>query len=129
MPDLPEANSAKSRQKFIMGMARKQNMTLRHVARSVAAVQDHRVLVGTPEYLADEIQEWLEMDAADGFSVICNYYPKPFEDFSNLVIPELHQRGIFRTAYEGMTLQENLGLRMPENRYTAARSASVQAAD
>ena len=127
MPDLPEANSAKSRQKLIMDMAKKNNMTLRQVARSVSAAQGHRVLVGTPDYIADELQEWLEKDAADGFNVICNYYPKPFEDFSTLVIPELQRRGIFRTAYEGKTLRENLGLRVPENRYTAARQA--QAAD
>ena len=129
MPDLPEANSAKSRQKLIMDMARKHNMTLRQVARSVSAAQGHRVLVGTPEYIADELQEWLEKDAADGFNVICNYYPKPFEDFSNLVIPELQRRGIFRTAYEGRTLRENLGLRVPENRYTAARRQGRTAAD
>jgi len=127
MPELPEANSAKSRQKLIMDMAKKNNMTLRQVARSVSAAQGHRVLVGTPEYIADELQEWLEKDAADGFNVICNYYPKPFEDFSTLVIPELQRRGIFRTAYEGKTLRENLGLKVPENRYTAARQA--QAAD
>jgi FMN-dependent oxidoreductase (nitrilotriacetate monooxygenase family) len=127
MPDLPETNAAKSRQKLIMDMARKHNMTLRQVARSVSAAQGHRVLVGTPGYIADELQEWLEKDAADGFNVICNYYPKPFEDFSNLVIPELQRRGIFRTAYEGRTLRENLGLKVPENRYTAARKA--QAAD
>lgn len=123
MPDLPETNAAKSRQKLIMDMARKYNMTLRQVARSVSAAQGHRVLVGTPEYIADELQEWLEKDAADGFNVICNYYPKPFEEFSNLVIPELQRRGIFRTAYEGTTLRENLGLKVPENRFTAARKA------
>ena len=127
MPDLPEANSAKSRQKLIMDMARKGNLSLIQTARSVSAAQGHRVLVGTPEYIADELQEWLEKDAADGFNVICNYYPKPFEEFSELVIPELQRRGIFRTAYEGTTLRENLGLRVPENRHTLARRA--QAAD
>ncbi|NGM20018.1 LLM class flavin-dependent oxidoreductase [Roseomonas stagni] len=121
MPELPEANSAKSRQKLIMDMAKKHNMTLRQVARSVSAAQGHRVLVGTVGYIADQMQEWLEADACDGFNVICNYYPGPFDDFANQVIPELQRRGIFRTAYEGPTLRDNLGLRVPENRYTAAR--------
>ena len=71
------------------------------------------MLVGTPEYIADELEEWLLKGGADGFNVICNYYPGPFQDFSDLVIPELQRRGIFRTAYEGRTLRENLGLRMP----------------
>jgi FMN-dependent oxidoreductase (nitrilotriacetate monooxygenase family) len=122
MPDLPEANSAKSRQKLIMDMAKKHDMTLRQVARSVSAAQGHRVLVGTVDYIASEMEEWLVKDACDGFNVICNYYPGPFDDFSNQVIPELQRRGIFRTAYEGSTLRENLGLRVPENRYTAARA-------
>ena len=47
-------------------------------------------------------------------------YPKPFEDFCTLVVPELQRRGIFRTEYEGKTLRENLGLKVPENRYTRA---------
>lgn len=121
MPDLPEANSAKSRQQLIMAMARKHNMTLRQVARQVSAAQGHRVLVGTAEYIADEMEEWLVKDAADGFCVICNYYPGPFRAFTEQVIPELQRRGLFRTSYEGRTLRENLGLRVPPNRFTATR--------
>ncbi|MBR0668006.1 LLM class flavin-dependent oxidoreductase [Roseomonas hellenica] len=117
MPDLPEANSAKSRQQLIMDMARKHNMTLREVARSVSAAQGHRVLVGTVDYIASELETWLDQDAADGFNVICSYYPGPFQAFSEQVIPELQRRGIFRTAYEGRTLRENLGLRVPASRY------------
>jgi len=35
------------------------------------------------------------------------------------VIPELQNRGLFRTAYEGKTLRENLGLEKPENKHKA----------
>ena len=42
-------------------------------ARHVSAAQGHRVLVGTPEYMADELEEWLLKGGADGFNVICNY--------------------------------------------------------
>ncbi|TIW30309.1 MAG: hypothetical protein E5V71_22575, partial [Mesorhizobium sp.] len=45
----------------------------------------------------------------------------------DLVIPELQRRGLFRTAYEGRTLRENLGLRRPENPWTAARSKVLAA--
>ena len=60
--------------------------------------------------------------------MICNYYPKPFEDFTRLVVPELRRRGIFRTEYEGTTLRANLGLRVPENRHSRARIRSDTAA-
>ena len=42
-------------------------------------------------------------------------------------MPILQQRGIYRRDYEGDTLREHLGLDYPENRYTAARSASPDA--
>ena len=54
---------------------------------------------------------------ADGFNIICNYYPGPFVTFSETVIPELQRRGLFRTEYEGATLRENLGLRAPPSRW------------
>jgi len=46
-------------------------------------------------------------------------------DFIDLVIPELQKRGLFRTAYEGTTLRENLGLPYPENRYSLLRNNKV----
>jgi len=121
LPDLPPSNAAKARQDLVVRTARERGMTLREIARHTAAGTGHRVLVGTAEYMADEMQAWLDTDAADGFNIICNYYHAPFEEFSRQVIPELRRRGVFRTEYEGPTLRQNLGLRVPENRYTLAR--------
>ena len=126
LPDLPPSNAAKARQALVVKTAREQNMTLRQIARHTAAAMGHRVLVGTAEYIADELEGWLKADAADGFNVICNHYPKPLEDFCQMVVPELQRRGVFRTEYEGTTLREHLGLRVPENRYTLRQR---QAAD
>jgi FMN-dependent oxidoreductase (nitrilotriacetate monooxygenase family) len=123
LPDLPPSNAAKTRQDLVVRTARERGMTLREIARHTAAGTGHRVLVGTAEYMADEMQAWLEAGAADGFNVICNYYHAPFEEFCRSVIPELQRRGLFRTEYEGTTLRANLGLRVPENRHTAARRA------
>jgi FMN-dependent oxidoreductase (nitrilotriacetate monooxygenase family) len=120
LPELPPSNAAKARQALIVNTAREGNMTLRQIARHTAAGTGHRVLVGTPKYMADEIEQWFREEAADGFNVVCNHYPKPFEDFCTLVVPELQRRGIFRTEYEGKTLRENLGLKVPGNRYTRA---------
>ena len=121
LPDLPPSNAAKARQELVVRTARERNMSLREIARHTAAGTGHRVLVGTAEYMADELETWLKQDAADGFNVICNWYHKPFEEFAHQVVPELQRRGVFRREYEGSTLRANLGLRVPENRYTAAR--------
>jgi FMN-dependent oxidoreductase (nitrilotriacetate monooxygenase family) len=120
LPDLPPSNAAKARQALVVKTARDNNMTLRQIARHTAAGTGHRVIVGTAEYMADEIEKWLKEEAADGFNVVCNHYPKPFEDFCTQVVPLLQRRGVFRTEYEGSTLRENLGLKIPENRYTRA---------
>ena len=117
LPDLPPSNAAKARQELVVRTARERGMTLRQIARHTAAGTGHRVLVGTAEYMADELETWLKQDAADGFNVICNHYPVPFEDFAHQVVPELQRRGVFRTEYAGTTLRENLGLRVPVNRY------------
>ncbi len=119
LPPLPPTNSGKSRQQLAIDLARKESMTLRQIARHMASAAGHRVLVGTPSHIADEMQAWIEAEACDGFNVICNHYPVPFEEFTDLVIPELQRRGIYRTAYTGRTLRENLGISKPANRYAA----------
>ena len=117
LPELPPSNAAKARQELVVRTARDRGMTLRQIARHTAAGTGHRVLVGTAEYMADELESWLMQDAADGFNVICNHYPVPFEDFARQVVPQLQRRGVFRTTYEGTTLRQNLGLPMPASRY------------
>lgn len=124
LPELPPSNAAKARQALVVKTARDHNMTLRQIARHTAAGTGHRVIIGTPEYMADEMEKWLKEEAADGFNVVCNHYPKPFEDFCTEVVPLLQKRGIFRTAYEGQTLRDRLGLKVPPNRYERIREAS-----
>jgi alkanesulfonate monooxygenase len=63
------------------------------------------------------MQEWLETDASDGFTVMFPYLPGGLDDFVSRVVPELQRRGIFRRDYEGKTLRENLGLPRPKNRF------------
>ena len=52
--------------------------------------------------------------------------PDGIEDFVDLVVPELQQRGLFRTEYEGRTLRENLGLPRPENRFFATKAKAAE---
>jgi alkanesulfonate monooxygenase SsuD/methylene tetrahydromethanopterin reductase-like flavin-dependent oxidoreductase (luciferase family) len=73
--------------------------------------------VGTPETIADEMQQWLEEEGSDGFNVMFPYLPGGLDDFVEKVVPELQRRGIFRTDYEGRTLRDNLGLQRPANRF------------
>ena len=74
-------------------------------------------MMGTPEGIADQMQQWLEEEACDGFNMMFPYLPGGLDDFCDKVGPELQHRGLFRREYEGTTLRENLGLKRPPNRF------------
>lgn len=91
--------------------------TLRELYNNIAGARGHREIIGTPTQVADQLQEWFENEAADGFNIMAPTFPQGFNDIVELVIPELQQRGIFKTEYAGTTLRENLGLKRPVNPY------------
>ena len=66
--------------------------------------------VGTPQTIADEMEDWWRSKAGDGFTIMAPVQPRGLRDFVDLVVPELQRRGIFRTEYEATTLRGHLGL-------------------
>ena len=65
------------------------------------------LVVGCPETIADELQRWVDEGDVDGFNLVPISRPSGFEDFVDLVVPELQRRGRMRTSYDGTTLREN----------------------
>mgnify|MGYP000314773537 CR=1 FL=1 len=128
LPPAPPTEGMKSRQALLRQIADENSFTIRQLYQWVASARGHFTVVGTPVQIADTLQEWFENEAADGFNILPPWLPTGLNDFVDLVIPELQRRGLFRTAYEGRTLRENLGLPFPENRWTLPRDA-VQAAE
>ena len=115
---IPETNSHKSRQKLVLDLIRRDNPTIRQLARKLVA-GGHRVLIGTPDTIADDFQSWFELGAADGFTIMFPCMQTDVADFVTLVVPELQRRGLFRTAYTGVTLRDHLGLARPAHRSRA----------
>ncbi|WP_123041524.1 LLM class flavin-dependent oxidoreductase [Cohnella candidum] len=111
------SNSFRSGTDKIKRTAKEQGLTLRQVALRSATPRGE--FVGTPEKIADLLQRWHEEEAADGF-IVHSAFPSGLTDFVELVVPILQERGLYRTEYESDTLRGNLGLPIPENRYTAA---------
>jgi FMN-dependent oxidoreductase (nitrilotriacetate monooxygenase family) len=121
-PPLPQdTNGSKSRLKLVSDIVERERPTLRQLYRQVSTARGHRTVVGTPEQIADAIQDWFEHGAADGFNVMPPILPTGLTDFVDQVVPILQARGLFRQEYEGVTLRENLGLRRPENSFTLNR--------
>ncbi len=73
-------------------------------------------VTGTAADVADVMQDWFETRAADGFILMLPTLPASLADFTELVVPELRRRGLFREDYEGTTLRENLGVPRPRAR-------------
>ena len=91
-------------------IAREYSLTLGQVAIRAKASKMHGLIVGSAKDVADHMQDWLLNGAADGFNLLPPIVPGSLEDFCALVVPELQNRGLFRTDYEGDTLRANLGL-------------------
>jgi alkanesulfonate monooxygenase len=96
-----------------------EGMTLRQMYQLYAGARGQRTLKGTPVQIVDEMEKWFRARAVDGFLVQPPVLPTGLDDFVDMVIPELRNRGLFRTEYEGKTLRENLGLPRPKSRYAA----------
>ncbi|WP_206667645.1 LLM class flavin-dependent oxidoreductase [Muricoccus nepalensis] len=116
---IPETNASKTGRERAIELARRENLTVRQLAQRLGGYAG-AAMVGTPARIADEMQEWLENGACDGFNLMFPYLPGGLDDFAGKVVPELQRRGLHRTEYEGRTLRENLGLPRPANRFFPA---------
>ena len=110
-----EANQHKSYFEKLTNMLNKEPLTVRQLYHKWQN-RGGRRLVGSAQQVADGLEEWFTAGAADGFMLT---FPLPtgMQDFTDLVVPELQRRGLFRTEYEGNTLREHLGLQRPASRY------------
>ena len=90
-----------------------QGMTLRELIVDRARSTGHMWMAGTASEVADEMVKWFDTGACDGFNLNSPYNPDGFERICEKLVPELQDRGYFRTEYEGTTLRENLGLDRP----------------
>ncbi|MFJ2818599.1 NtaA/DmoA family FMN-dependent monooxygenase [Streptomyces sp. NPDC087294] len=86
---------------------------------TVIALGPQRGHVGTPAGLADTFARFVREGAIDGFNVTPYLIPDGLDDIVDLLVPELQERGVYRTEYTGTTLREHLGLRAPLTHRTA----------
>ena len=116
-PDPSTVQAARSRTEVIVGLVRRERLTLRQLLSKLAGARGHFVFAGTPEQLADLIEDWFTDGAADGFNLMPPILPAMLDAFVDEVCPILQSRGLFRTEYEGETLRDHFGLTRPESRF------------
>lgn len=110
-PDTVEAS--RSRAVMVVGLVERERVTLRELLAKLAGARGHFTFAGTPEQVADLIQDWFQDGAADGFNVMPPIFPGMLDAFIDEVVPILQARGLFRTEYTGTTLREHYGLDRP----------------
>src|SRR5215468_1271180 len=112
-PPPASVEAARSRTEVILSLVRREKPTLRQLLASLAGARGHFTFAGTPEQVADLIEDWFTDGAADGFNIMPPLLPAQLDVFSSEVIPLLQRRGLFRTEYAGTTLREHYDLPWP----------------
>lgn len=88
----------------VKSMMQTEGISFREAVRK----SNRDLIYGTPESIADQLQDLFESRACDGFVVSQMVFPASLEQFCRAVVPELQRRGIFRKEYRGKTLRENV---------------------
>lgn len=122
---LPEdaIEGAKSRYSLIVELARSDQLTVRQLIGRLGGGRGHRTFTGTPEQVADTIEQWFRGGVADGFNIMAPTLPSGLELFVDHVVPILRRRGLFRTEYTATTLRGHYRLTRPANSNLLAGAA------
>ena len=81
---------------------------LRNIVKFGPQVGRECFLVGSPMEVADEMQSWMEESDIDGFNLHRSGEPQHLVDFAELIVPELQNRGVYKTAYREGSFREKL---------------------
>ncbi len=114
-----------SRFQVVLDIVDREKPTLRQLIQRLAGARGHKVVVGTPQQVADSMQLRFENGAADGFNVMPPWFTGGFDIFVAEVLPILRRRGLFREEYEGTTLRGHFGRPRPESIYAEQIRASA----
>jgi FMN-dependent oxidoreductase (nitrilotriacetate monooxygenase family) len=115
VPELPPSTIMQGHAITLAETARRRKMTVRELRDLVGISMGHKLMCGTPEQIVDEMTEWFDAGAGDGFNLLPAWFPGGFDAFVDHVVPVLQKRGLLRTEYTGHTLREHLGLSRPEH--------------
>jgi len=108
-PSDPADGAGHVRREKVVESARERGVTAKQVVLEYIT-GGHRIVVGTPEQVADDLIDWVDTDACDGFNFNIDRYEDGLEHLVDWLVPELQGRGRFRTEYESTTFRGNLGI-------------------
>ena len=127
-PDPALVEASRSRAMGYVETTLRDGLTLRQLLKRLAGARGHLAIAGTPEQVADTIEDWFRTGAADGFNVMPPVITQQLELFASEVVPILRKRGLFRSDYQSSTLRGHFGLPdLPVAQHKAQAEAAVAA--
>jgi FMN-dependent oxidoreductase (nitrilotriacetate monooxygenase family) len=106
----------------VVRLSEAEGLTLRDVGKLYGQGVLVPQLAGTAQQVAGQLATIFQDCACDGFVISPAFLPGAFEEFVELVVPELQRRGLFRTEYSGATLRDHLGLARPSDSPSASEA-------
>jgi len=100
-------------------------MTLWELIVRISRAVGHRVMVATPDKIADTMIDWFESRALDGYNFNPPSVPEGMNRIFDLLVPELQERGYFRDEYVGDTFRERSGLTLTEEDVATVRRSYI----
>ncbi|MBV9577933.1 MAG: NtaA/DmoA family FMN-dependent monooxygenase [Chloroflexi bacterium] len=88
-------------------LAEAKHLSIRDLIIEVTSRQS---FIGSAATIAEQINQFVQSDASDGFILVPYVTPGGLDAFVDQVVPLLQERGLFRTEYAGVTLRDHLGL-------------------
>jgi len=85
-----------------------RHITVAEAAERVAIGAGGPVVTGSPSTVAHALQCWMDETGIDGFNLTYTVVPESVTEFVDLIVPELQNRGVYKTAYAKGTLREKL---------------------
>ena len=111
--------------------AAQRGLTKRDLLNELALGGRYAAITGDAVAVADELQSWIEEGEVDGFNLSRIVVPESYEDFIDIVIPELQDRGLYKTAYAEGSLRQKLfgrGDRLPDRHAAGAFRPNIRRA-
>ncbi|MEB7540325.1 LLM class flavin-dependent oxidoreductase [Pantoea anthophila] len=82
--------------------------TRRRLLEQHAMGSRYPLIIGNPAQVAEALLQWMDEGDIDGFNLTRILNPQSYSDFIELVVPELQQRGRYKTAYQPGSLRNKL---------------------
>ncbi|KJV10331.1 N5,N10-methylene tetrahydromethanopterin reductase [Elstera litoralis] len=103
-----ESNAMRSLTDTLRRLGPEKAWTIRDLTRFGPEGTRGAFLIGSPATVADGLLHWVEATDVDGFNLVRLVMPESLEAIVDLLVPELQNRGVFKTDYADGPLRQKL---------------------